>query len=103
KVLDDRPPDEPLCRILRCRRLAPNAEHRSYLLRRRLAVASEEDHRRGAMPRNVRARRVDEVRELDLGQERRDELLSELALHEGVRGDHPDVARSDSILSRNSK
>ena len=58
----------------------------------RPAVAAEQDHRRRAVAGDVGPRGVDDVGQVDRREELLDQLLAELALHERVGRDHPDVA-----------
>ena len=93
ELVDDRPPDQPFAGssgVLGSPRMPSTAR---TVVADRLAVAAEEDHRRRAVAGDVGARGVDDVRQVHRREELLDQLLAELALHERVGRDHPDVAR----------
>ena len=78
------------------------------VLDHRLPIPSEENHRRGAVARNIRPAGVDDVRQVDTREELLDQLLAELALHEAVGRDLPREAalhreRDDSFQERHGQ
>ena len=78
--------------------LAADAHDRADALGAGLAALAAEDDRGGTAPRDVGARGVDDVGEVPLLDVGLDELLAELALHEGVGGDHADEAGGGVVV-----
>ncbi len=62
-------------------------------------MPSEQDDRRRTVPRNVGARSVDDVRQVQSRQHLLNQLAAELALHERVGGDQTHETRRLPITS----
>src|SRR6516165_9969771 len=86
-------PDASLCRVIRSRRLTPDTPDGPNHTLNRLTVASEEDGRRCAMPRNVRTGAVHHVSEVQARQYTFDQPVTEFPPREAVRNNEPDVTR----------
>src|SRR4051794_10226947 len=88
-LLLDRGPDEATRRIKRGRRFATHSHRGANSDGQRWPIASDEDDGRRRMARNVGTARVDNQRQVELREVVLDQLLAELAFHEGVGGDLP--------------
>ncbi len=88
----DRGPHQSVGGVVGAARFAADAQHAAHCVANWCAVAAEQDHRWCAVAGDVGAGRVDDVREVDLREELLYDLLAELALHERVGSDHPDIA-----------
>src|SRR4051794_11278236 len=69
----------------------------------RLAVATQQDYSRRPVAGNVGSRGIDDVSQVDSREELLDQLLAELALHERVGRDHPDVAGRPTVVCGHCK
>src|SRR5262245_35484963 len=83
-------PDQSLVWITWCLRFTTNPKDGPNGLRHRCSVPSKENHCGRRMPRYVRARCIDHMRQIPPWHVFLDQFPAELTLHERVGRDHPD-------------
>ncbi len=86
---NNRPPNQPLRRLIRRRRLPLDPHDRPHGRGHRLPIPPKQNDRRSPVPRNVSPTRVDDMGQINLGQIALHQLLTKFPLHKRIGRDLP--------------